>query len=72
MRLDGRNMAPNRTEAARHVQAMTSWTDHQRVRSEQMGSMIGVGGMPSGGSAGTCRRNADGSFTLQGSGGMMP
>ena len=31
------DMAPNRTEAAGHVQAMGAWSDHQRVRSEQMG-----------------------------------
>ncbi len=37
------DVAPNRTEAVRHVQAMTAWTEHQRVRSEQMGSMMGIG-----------------------------
>jgi hypothetical protein len=66
------DMAPNRTEAARHVQAMTGWTDHQRVRSEEMGSMIGRGGMSGGGTTGACQRNADGSYTLSGGGGMMP
>lgn len=66
------DMAPNRTEAARHVQAMTRWTDHQRVRSEQMGSMMGMGGMSGGGTTGSCQRNADGSYTLSGGGGMMP
>jgi hypothetical protein len=66
------DMGPNRTEDARHVQAMTSWTDHQRVRSEQMGSTMGMGGMPGGGTTATCQRNADGSYTLPGGGGMMP
>jgi hypothetical protein len=66
------DMTPNRTEAARHVQAMTEWADHQRVRSEQMGSMMGMGGMSGDGSTGTCQRNADGSYTLSGGGGMMP
>jgi len=66
------DMVLDRAEAARHVQAMTSWADHQRVRSEQMGSMMGIGGMPGGGTTGTCRRNADGSYTLSGGGGMMP
>jgi hypothetical protein len=59
-------MAPNRAEAARHVQAMTEWSDHLRVRSEQMGSMMGMGGMSGGGTTGTCQRNADGSYTLAG------
>jgi len=36
------DVAPNRTEAVRHVQAMAAWTEHQRVRSEQMGSMMGI------------------------------
>ncbi len=66
------DMAPNRTEAARHVQAMTEWTDHQRVRSEQMGSAMGMGGMGGGGTTATCQRNADGSYTLSGGTGMMP
>lgn len=74
------DMAPNRAEASHHAQAMTAWADHQRVRSEQMGSMMGMGGMGPGGQTGTCQRNADGSFTLgggsampgPGGGGMMP
>lgn len=67
------DMAPNRTEAARHVQAMGAWADHQRARSEQMGSMMGMSGMPGGSTTGTCQRNADGSYTLSGGGGgMMP
>ena len=65
------DMAPNRAEAARHVEAMTAWADHERVRSEQMGSMMGMSGMP-GGSTGTCQRNADGTYTFSGGGGMMP
>jgi hypothetical protein len=71
------DMAPNEAEASRHVQAMTAWADHQLVRSEQLGSMMGMGGMGSGGTTGTCQRNADGTFTLTGGtmpggGGMMP
>lgn len=65
-------MGPNESEAARHVEVMTAWADHQRVRAEQMGSMMGTGGMPGGGTTATCRRNTDGSYTLAGSGGMMP
>lgn len=60
------DMGPNRTEAARHVQAMTEWAEHQRVRSEELGSMMGVGGMSGSGATGTCRRNADGSYTRTG------
>lgn len=50
------DMTPNRTEAARHVEAMTEWADHQRVRSEQMGSRMGMGGMSGDGSTGICQR----------------
>jgi hypothetical protein len=64
------DMAPNRSEAARHVQAMTAWADHQRVRSEQMGSMMGMGGMPGGGTTATCQRNQDGSYTMMETGGV--
>lgn len=66
------DMAPNRAEAERHVQAMSGWADHQRVRSEQMGSMMAMDGMSGGGATGACRRNADGSYTLSGGGRMMP
>jgi hypothetical protein len=60
------DMGPNRTEALGHAQAMTEWADHQRVRSEEMGSMMGVGGMmPGGGATGTCQRNEDGSYTTK-------
>lgn len=66
------DMGPNKSEAARHVQVMTAWAGHQRVRSEQMGSTMGMGGMPGGSTTGACQRNADGSYTLLGGGGMMP
>jgi hypothetical protein len=60
------DMSPNESEAARHVQAMIAWADHQHVRTEQMGSMMGMGGMAGGMTTGTCRRNADGTYTLSG------
>jgi hypothetical protein len=62
----GAEVSADLAEAARHVQAMTSWADHQRIRSEAMGSMMNVGGMTSsGGTTGTCQQLADGSFAMK-------
>lgn len=53
------------TEAAHHVRSMTSLVEHQRVRYESAGSIMGMMGSP-GSSTWTCERNADGSFTING------
>lgn len=52
-------------EAAEHVAAMTSLVEHQRVRYQGAGSMMGMMDPPAGGTW-TCRRNEDGSFTVNG------
>jgi len=62
------DMGPNKTEAQQHVAAMTKWADHQMVRSDDMGSMMGtgMGGMGGGGmTTGHCVHNSDGTYTLQ-------
>lgn len=61
----GPDLLADKAEAASHVQAMTAWSDHQRIRSEQMGSMMGMATMGPGGTTGTCQHNPDGSFTMQ-------
>ncbi len=42
-------MAANRAEAMRHVQAMQGFADHMRMRAGEMGTMMSSGGMMSGG-----------------------
>jgi hypothetical protein len=62
------DMTPNMAEAQQHVATMTQWADHQMVRSDEMGSMMGtgMGGMAGGGmTTGHCVHNADGSYTMQ-------
>ncbi len=62
------DMGPNRSEAQQHVTAMTEWADHQMVRSDDMGSMMGMGmgGMAGGGmTSGHCVENPDGTFTME-------
>jgi hypothetical protein len=62
------DMGPNKTEAQHHVAVMTQWADHQMVRSEDMGSMMGsgMGGMGGGGlSTGHCVLNGDGTYSMQ-------
>jgi len=43
------DMATNRAEAMRHVQAMQELADHMRMRADEMGTMMGPGGMMGGG-----------------------
>lgn len=59
------DMAENHAEAARHAVEMEAWAEHQRERAEEMGGMMGMGGMGMGGgsAATTCTRNSDGTFT---------
>lgn len=60
------DMGPNKMEAQQHVSAMTQWADHQMVRSDEMGSMMGMGGMGSGGmTTGHCVRNGDGTYSMR-------
>ena len=61
----GSDLSAIRLEGARHAAAMASWADHQRVRSEEMGAMMGIAGMtmPSSGTGGACQRNPGGTFT---------
>jgi hypothetical protein len=62
------DMGPNVTEAQHHVATMTQWADHQMVRSDELGSMMGtgMGGMGGGGmTTGECVRNADGTYTMK-------
>jgi hypothetical protein len=64
----GTDMTPNKAEAQQHVATMTLWADHQMVRSNAMGSMMGtgMGGMAGGGiTTGHCVHNPDGSYTMQ-------
>jgi hypothetical protein len=58
------SMTDNHAEASRHAAAMEAWAAHQHARAEEMGGMMGTGGMGMGGAAGTCQRNPDGTFTL--------
>lgn len=57
-------MSANHAEATRHATAMTTWADHQDARADEMGSMMGMGGMTGSGTTMPCRRNGDGTFTL--------
>lgn len=70
------DMAANQSEAAHHVQVMTAYADHQRIRAGQLGSMMGMSGMmgsgTGAGTTGTCQHHADGSFTLSGSSAAVP
>lgn len=59
------DVAADETEAAEHVAAMTSLVEHQRVRYENAGSMMGMMDAPTE-STWTCQKNADGSFTING------
>ena len=43
------DMAANRAEAMHHVQAMQEFADHMRMRADEMGTMMGPGGMMGGG-----------------------
>ncbi len=58
------DMGPNKTEAQNHVAFMTQWADHQIVRSDEMGSMMGTGGMGGEMKTGHCVHNADGTYTM--------
>ena len=61
------DMTANKAEAQQHVATMTQWADHQMVRSNEMGSMMGtgMGGMAGGGTTtGHCVHDADGSYTM--------
>lgn len=59
------DMTENHAEVARHASEMEAWAEHQRARAEEMGGMMGMGGMGMGGgsTATTCLRNPDGTFT---------
>ena len=62
------DMTPNKAEAQQHVAAMTQWANHQMVRSNAMGSMMGMGmgGMGGAGmTTGHCVHNPDGSYSMQ-------
>jgi len=62
------DMAPNKAEAQQHVATMTQWANHEMVRSDEMGSMMGMGMGGMGGGAmttGHCVHNPDGSYTMQ-------
>ena len=62
------DMTPNQAEAQQHVAAMTQWANHQMVRSNAMGSMMGMGmgGMGGAGmTTGHCVHNPDGSYSMQ-------
>jgi hypothetical protein len=62
------DMTANKAEAQQHVATMTQWANHQMVRSDEMGSMMGtgMGGMAGGGmTTGHCVHNADGTYTMQ-------
>lgn len=62
----GSDLSAAKAEAARHVQTMTSWTEHQRIRSEQMGALMDAGStMGTGGTTGTCQRDGDGTFAAR-------
>jgi hypothetical protein len=67
---DATDMGPNKTEAEHHVSAITQWANHQMVRSDEMGSMMGTGmggmvGMGGGGmTTGHCIRNSDGTYSM--------
>ena len=61
----GPGVPADEQEAAAHVQAMRRFMEHQRMRYQDAGSSMGMMGPPDG-STFTCRRNADGSFTLNG------
>ena len=43
------DMAADRAEAMRHVQAMQQFADHMRMRADEMSTMMGSGGMMAGG-----------------------
>lgn len=61
------DMTANMAEARQHVASMTQWANHQMVRSNAMGSMMGtgMGGMAGGGmTTGHCIHNADGTYTM--------
>ena len=61
------DMAPNKTEAQQHIANMTQWANHEMVRSDGMGSTMGMemGGMGGGGiTTGHCAHNPNGSYTM--------
>jgi cytochrome c2 len=65
------DVTADRAEATQHEATMASWADHERVRYEQMGSALGM--MPATtATTWACQHDADGSFTLNGHGWMMP
>jgi hypothetical protein len=53
------------TEAARHVGSMKSLVEHQRLRYEGAGTMMGMMSAPVA-TTWTCAKNADGTFTING------
>lgn len=53
------------TEAAAHVAAMGSFVEHQRIRYQGTGYMMGMLD-PTAETTWTCQRNADGTFTIDG------
>jgi hypothetical protein len=62
------DMTPNKAEAQQHVATMTQWANHQMARSNEMGSMMGMGmgGMGGGGmTTGHCVHDPDGSYSMQ-------
>ena len=63
------DMATNQAEAARHADAMQEFADHMRMRSEEMGTMMGANGEMMGGGMGPAMM--DGGWTTA-DGGTIP
>jgi hypothetical protein len=63
------DMGANHAEAARHVQAMHDWAEHQVARCGELDDHMSGGGMMDGSTTAVCQRMPDGSYEL---GGMHP